>query len=409
MKQSFFVTALLIVGGLILGACVPVVPLVNLGEQPTPDASPVPQPTTREAQVQSVQIQAMDTDPLQINAVVRGNLTQACATLGQSQVQYGSNAFQITIYEVSPGDRGCAQVTTPFETTIALNTNGFPAGAYTVTANGVSAVFTLPAQTATTVPTATPVPVIQGCIDSAKFISDVTIPDNTILEPGTAFTKTWRLKNTGSCTWDSSYLVSYMSGTTMSQQPAYRIVAPGRTVAPGQALNISVGMTAPMADGNYQAYWGLQQEIGVENGPLMPIQGGANGNSFFVKIRVRDGNHTPPGKITDASIDIVLEQGSGAACTPESTYFVTAQITADGPTTAYYEIGSTAGQIPAGLFQTSYDAPLVPYVTGTVVFDRADTKRIPLHFVGPYPLPGDITVNLRVNDGPWHNTKLACP
>ena len=93
--------------------------------------------------MQSVEIQVMKSDPLQVNAVVRGSLTESCATLGPSQVQYTSNTFRITVYAVSPTDRGCAQVTVPFETTIALDIRGLPAGTYTVTANGVSAVFTL--------------------------------------------------------------------------------------------------------------------------------------------------------------------------------------------------------------------------------------------------------------------------
>jgi hypothetical protein len=136
----------------------------------------------------------------------------------------------------------------------------------------------------------------------------------------------------------------------------------------------------------------------------MPIEGGADGNSFYVDIKVNNGDAA--GEVTATSIDIVPEQGSGEACTTGSTYFVHAYITADGPTTASYEIGSTAGQISAGYFE---DNGLSPYVTGTVVFDRADTKTINLRFVGPYPHPDDITVFLRVNSGEWLNTKLFCP
>ena len=137
----------------------------------------------------------------------------------------------------------------------------------------------------------------------------------------------------------------------------------------------------------------------------MPIQGGANGNSFYVKIKVNNGS-APAGKVTAASIDIELEQGSGTVCTADSTYFVHAHITTDGPTTASYEIGSTAGQISAGYFQ---DHGLSPSVSGTVVFDQAGTKTINLRFVGPYPYPDNITVVLRVNGGEFHNSTVLCP
>ncbi len=395
---------------LTLAACLPGVPATRVESQPTLDPTPTMQatevrPAIREAQVQKIEIRMTDTNPVQVNAVVSGNLTESCATLGQSQVQYVPSQFLITIYTQSPADRGCAPSTTPFETTILLDTKDLPAGTYSVVVNGVIASFSLPAVSA---PSPTVVPIVQsntnsqGCTDAAKFLADVSVPDHSLIAPNAPFNKIWRLKNTGTCTWDNSYLVHYVSGATMTQSPGYYIVEPGQTVAPGQSVDISVGMTSPVESGTYQSYWGLKNK----NGQLIPIQGGANGNSFYVKIKVNGG--TSSGQVTAASIGIELEQGSGVACTPDSTYFVQADITADGPTTASYEIGSTAGQIAAGNFQTSPDSGLTPFVTGTLVFDRMDTKRIALRFVGPYPYPDDITVNLRVNGGEFHNAKLAC-
>ena len=408
MKMIMRVPVLLVLLSLVLSACTPFIPIVAVGSDvATPPApTPTPQPSTREAQVQSVEIHVASTDPLQVNAVVRGTLTEACATLGQGQVQYAANTFRITVYAISPADRGCVQAIAPFETTIPLDSNGLQPGTYTVIANGVSAVFTLSAATPSPTATATsaPRPAPQGCTDSAAFISDVTIPDYSIITSGAPFTKVWRLKNTGSCTWDSNYLVHYISGATMTQSPGYYIVEHGQTVAPGQSVNVSVGMTAPVASGKYTSYWGIKKV----NGAFIPIRGGADGNAFFVKIRVKEVDDAPVGHIIGSSIDIDLEQGSGVACTSESTYFVYVHITADGPATASYEIGSTAGQIAAGYFQTAYGEPLVPYVTGSLVFDQADTKNLALHFVGPYPYPDDITVNLRVNGGEWRSAKVSC-
>ncbi len=246
-----------------------------------------------------------------------------------------------------------------------------------------------------------PTPAEAACTDAAKYVGDDGL-DGTTYAPNTAFTKAWTVKNSGTCTWDSSYLVYQISGAFMTQQPGYWLVAPGNTVEPGQNVDIHVGMTSPPTKGNYQSYWGLKNA----EGEIIPIDGGADGNSFYVEVKVNDGSAVT-GAVTATSIDIVPEQGSGDACKAASTYFVHAYITTDGPTTASYEIGSTAGQIPAGYFQSNGDAS--PYLTGTMVFDRADTKAINLRFVGPYPYPDDITVSLRVNDGEWINTKLYCP
>ena len=396
-------------GGLIavaLTACLPAVPTSSVEVQPTMAVTPMiqateVQPSIHEAQVQKVEIQMTGTNPVQVSAIVRGTLTESCAVLGESQVQYSANTFQITLQTVSPADHGCAPSTTPFETTIPLNTSELPGGTYSVIANGISVVFTMPVVSVPT-PIKTVVSSGQSCTDAAKFLADVSVPDNSVIAANAPFIKIWRLKNTGSCTWDNSYLVHYVSGATMTQQPGYWIVQPGQTVAPGQTVDVSVGMTAPIDNGLYQSYWGLKKE----NGQFIPIQGGANGNSFYVKIKVK--SDAVIGQVTDASIGIELEQGSGLPCTADSTYFVQASITADGPTSAYYEIGSTAGQIAAGNFQTSPDSGLSPFITGTLDFDQADTKRIALRFVGPYPYPDDITVNLRVNGGDFHSAKLAC-
>ncbi len=403
-KQSLNIRSLVWLMVIVLAACSPAAP-TTLPPTVVPSTTPAPALTRREAQVQSVEVQISQSNPAQVSAVVHGNLTESCATLGEGQVQYTANTFQITVYVSSPADIGCVQSTTPFDTTIPLDAKDLSAGSYTVIANGISTVFTLPIENSTPSPEPTlemSVPTSSACIDSAAFVTDVTIPDNSVLAADTAFTKTWRLKNAGSCTWDNTYLVAYISGAAMSQQPGYWIVPQGQTVAPGQTVDISVGMTAPVENGNYVSYWGLKKV----DGSFMPITGGANGKSFYVKIKVNNGRVV--GNVTAACITIQPEQGSGPACTADSTYFVHASITTNGAASVTYEIDSTAGQIPAGNFQTSPTGPISPSVTGTLVFEQADTKTIDLHFVGPYPYPDNITVLLWVNHSDWYQGKLAC-
>ena len=45
----------------------------------------------------------------------------------------------------------------------------------------------------------------QYCTDRAQFVTDVTVPDGTKYDPGATFTKTWRLRNVGTCTWTTAY------------------------------------------------------------------------------------------------------------------------------------------------------------------------------------------------------------
>ncbi len=115
--------------------------------------------------------------------------------------------------------------------------------------------------------------------DRASFVSDVTIPDGEELEPNESFTKTWRLKNNGSCTWTSSYALTFDSGDSMSG-PASKQLTSG-TVAPGATMDVSVNLTAPSSPGTYKGYWKLRNGSGVNFGI-----GTGGVNPFWVEIKV---------------------------------------------------------------------------------------------------------------------------
>lgn len=122
----------------------------------------------------------------------------------------------------------------------------------------------------TSVPPTSPPPT-QTC-DVAEFIDDVTIPDGTTLKPNEAFTKTWRLKNIGTCSWTSSYAVIFSSGDSMNGPATQALVG---NVTPGQTVDISVNLTAPGSDGSYKGYWKLRNSAGVHF------------SQFYVDIKVK--------------------------------------------------------------------------------------------------------------------------
>jgi len=108
----------------------------------------------------------------------------------------------------------------------------------------------------TTLPPVTPT---SSC-NAAKFVADVSILDGTILEPGEAFTKTWRLRNSGTCSWTTAYSAVFSNGTAMGG-PASQALA--GTVNPGQTVDISINFTAPTTGGDYVAYYKLRDAGGV--------------------------------------------------------------------------------------------------------------------------------------------------
>src|SRR6266498_789024 len=96
--------------------------------------------------------------------------------------------------------------------------------------------------------------------DWAQFVADVTVPDGTRYDPGTAFTKTWRLRNIGTCTWNTSYTMVFDTGTQMGGTAS---VALPNNVAPGSTVDVSVNMTAPSSAGHYIGYWKFKNASGT--------------------------------------------------------------------------------------------------------------------------------------------------
>jgi hypothetical protein len=121
--------------------------------------------------------------------------------------------------------------------------------------------------------------------DRASMITDVTVPDGTTFTPGAGFTKTWRLKNVGTCTWTTGYSLVYSSGAKMGGQDA---VGLPYSVAPDQTVDVSVNLIAPPTPGTYQGFWMLRNAAGQTFG----IGSGAN-SPFWVKINVSGTPITP--------------------------------------------------------------------------------------------------------------------
>jgi multiple sugar transport system substrate-binding protein len=92
--------------------------------------------------------------------------------------------------------------------------------------------------------------------NQAEFIQDITIPDGTQLEPGETFTKTWRLKNVGTCTWTVEYALVFDSGNNMGGSTFQRLTT--KAVPPGATIDVSVDLIAPDEPGIHRGYWKLR-------------------------------------------------------------------------------------------------------------------------------------------------------
>jgi len=138
-----------------------------------------------------------------------------------------------------------------------------------------------PADTTAGAPTATPTllpggvtatPVLCDAMIYDDATVDVNFPDNSELQIGQEFVKTWLIRNNGSCSWGPGYKVIFSSGEQLSgvAQPFTAVVAPG------QEVEVSVNFKAPTSPGVYVSSWQMANAI---NQPFP--------RTFYVKIIVK--------------------------------------------------------------------------------------------------------------------------
>ncbi len=123
--------------------------------------------------------------------------------------------------------------------------------------------------TPTPAPTSTPAPP-PACIDGLALVQHLNLDPSTSpqMNPGQKFTKSWRVKNTGTCTWNTGYKLVFAHGDRMGGNP----VAVAREVQPGEAYDINLDLVAPLNAGTYQGFWQMQNASGQNFGERLSVR-----------------------------------------------------------------------------------------------------------------------------------------
>jgi uncharacterized protein YkwD len=283
------------------------------------DASPDPtsRPTTKGiADVESIEILNLADQPDQVRVAAHFLLPDQCTTIDNVDVQQSGNAFRITVTTIGDGNTTCPDQAVEIERLIPLSESGLPPGAYTVVVNDSSSRFELAAE-------ATPIPALQetpetpepaaeetgppaepetgadssaqpeavssegeggeespagpeedtgdsevvvdqpACEEKVGFFGDVTVPDDTFFRKGETFTKVWKLRNEGTCSWDSGYALVFAGGHILNAPLTIPLPI---QVAPGEIFDLSLDMAAPFQGGTYVSKWLFQNPQGEQFG-----------------------------------------------------------------------------------------------------------------------------------------------
>ena len=205
-----------------------------------------------------------------------------------------------------------------------------------------------PMATATRWPTSTPAAAVlpsatpHPC-NRAVFISE-TVKDGTTLNAGQTFTKSWRLRNDGTCTWNPDYRLVFFSGDQMGGPNSVKL---NKYVKPGEQVDLLVDLKAPSKAGTYTGYWRMQADDGSRFAQV------------FTTIKVSG----PPFAVTSVKFSAAPADFTGV-CPVE--VIVKADITASTAGTVTYQ-----WELTDGVDTTIFKLKSVP-------FDKQGTKTVQL-------------------------------
>ena len=123
----------------------------------------------------------------------------------------------------------------------------------------------------------------RGCFDRAELVKDIPVPDPSI-PTGSTFTKTWRIKNVGTCIWSHKYSF-YLVGRVPGADFYHKLDLPS-VVYPNQTVDISVELTAPSIEGIARWEWMLQNEFEDQFGVGERLYTQMPGDPLWVQINV---------------------------------------------------------------------------------------------------------------------------
>lgn len=191
----------------------------------------------------------------------------------------------------------------------AIQTSAVGTFAAGLTQTAISLPTNTPTSTTTFTPTSTPTsstPLATG-IGAIPTVScyglvlvSETIPDNAPMLPGQAFVKTWRVKNSGTCSWEAGFKFVFTGGDAMGGAT----LVLGNPVSPNAEVELSIAMTAPIKTGPVQGNWRMSTASGT-----------FFGNEVFVLITL--GNAT--GTVTSTASATATPTGTSGAATATPT------------------------------------------------------------------------------------------
>ncbi|HSF80203.1 MAG TPA: NBR1-Ig-like domain-containing protein [Anaerolineales bacterium] len=114
------------------------------------------------------------------------------------------------------------------------------------------------------------------CVNNLLFLEDLTVPDGTLVPPGSVIDKRWSVENNGTCNWDERFRLKLVAGSEIGAQ-VEQALYPARS---GTQATIRILYTAPQEPGTYRSAW---QAFSPEGQPF--------GDPIFIEVIVESSDN----------------------------------------------------------------------------------------------------------------------
>lgn len=174
-----------------------------------------------------------------------------------------------------------------------------------------------------------------GAHDDARYESDVSYPDGIVVGAGTRFVKTWRVRNAGASAWAAGYALVFVSHNKMNAPDSVPLPA----AMPGESVEISVPLEAPLAPGLHRSTWRARNPQGMLFGDLL-----------YAEIRVPVSSTPGSTAIDDAQLEMHVTLPDGSEVGVGTSFKKTWAVRNTGSTTwtAGYELVYVGGELMGG-------------------------------------------------------------
>jgi hypothetical protein len=99
-----------------------------------------------------------------------------------------------------------------------------------------------------------------ACSTGMAFVQNLSLDDQHMtdipaVQPGKAITKTWRVRNSGTCSWYLPNRLVYEYGNVPDARMGGRIQSINKEIKPGEVNDLQVSLIAPEKPGIYRGVW----------------------------------------------------------------------------------------------------------------------------------------------------------